>query len=897
MPTRRLECSIQHNHQNSDISSKTPTIYPAFLSQIADELKRRITLSDNVKDDIEYKNSFNGKEIVDKLKAIIKTSDKDLAIRIGRSLSAQRFFHDVSYECQLVYSTAYLYEFTNFVSYITDLRQPRHEIGLPNGIVTELTRCYSPTCFDMKPCYSPICPKRLLKVCDARKDISSVSNLLAFEVPIGTVPRQLSTAQHSYWKESIDKTLYESIPKIERQRQENIHELIYTEEDYVQSLNYLREMWIKPLSEQMVIPMSRRAPFIQKVFGGLNEIHNVNLQLLNALQIRQSQHAIIPQIGDILLDFVVNFEPYISYGTKQYEAKFVLENERYINPHFNAFVERVERHSTSKKLEINGYLTKPTTRLGRYTLLINEILKHTPPDNVDAEDLPKAMAVVKRFLIKINEETGKAKNRFDLERIHHSLRFKYKADMINLDLLNKNRILIKQAVLRKSVQPNSTEYQVFLFDHYLVIAKAKFNNGVETYVIQQRPIPIELLSAFIKDDAAITQHHKRSNTLTLPYIKTNNSNTSLIPPLRAATDMEVYRRQQESTTNQDNNDSLHAFPITFQHLGRDTALRQCILYAPSSAARNAWITKIKQQQDKKNTRRPLFRLAPAFVDGNFSIYNRIQHFTTFGNGQKYLLAADDGVYVGHCQSKNTDTTPQKVLSLPRASQVQVIESTERLLVLADRMLWEYPLTVVNNKPETQSEGRLLQSNVPFFHVGTCMRKTMVCVPKVSSLKSVISVYEANSKQQPFSETYLKKIKDTYVPCEAYAIELTPTMMLITSSRGMIMIDMKTDHPQQLLNPKDENLAFILERERQVSPTINLKQPIKRMAIFKTQQSHYILCYDEYAFYINSKGDRLFNHFLIAWEGCPEAFAFVYPFVLGFDPNFIEVRNVHTVSIY
>lgn len=196
-------------------------------------------------------------------------------------------------------------------------------------------------------------------------------------------------------------------------------------------------------------------------------------------------------------------------------------------------------------------------------------------------------------------------------------------------------------------------------------------------------------------------------------------------------------------------------------------------------------------------------------------------------GQQYLLASDEGVYVGHHSHRYADTTPHKVLSISKVTQIQTIESSETLLVLADRVLWEYPLDIVNGKPETQPQGRLVQTHVPFFHVGVCLQRVMVCVPKMSALKSIISIYETISATstsgnalsnvvsgnkrssglldrlisikmltQPSEELHLRKIKDSYVPCEAYAVELSATMMLITSSRGMIMIDMRTDKPQR-----------------------------------------------------------------------------------------------------
>jgi hypothetical protein len=52
---------------------------------------------------------------------------------------------------------------------------------------------------------------------------------------------------------------------------------------------------------------------------------------------------------------------------------------------------------------------------------------------------------------------------------------------------------------------------------------------------------------------------------------------------------------------------------------------------------------------------------------------------------------------------------------------------------------------------------------------------------------------------------------------------------------------------------------------------------------------------EFAFYIDGKGRRKRSGFLIEWEGQPESFAFAYPYVLAFEPNFIEVCHMLTVS--
>jgi hypothetical protein len=81
-------------------------------------------------------------------------------------------------------------------------------------------------------------------------------------------------------------------------------------------------------------------------------------------------------------------------------------------------------------LELNGYLTKPTTRLGRYNLLLKEILKHTPDDNPDKLIIPKVMSLITHYLQQVNIEAGKCENLFNLKQIGERLEFRSSADYV-----------------------------------------------------------------------------------------------------------------------------------------------------------------------------------------------------------------------------------------------------------------------------------------------------------------------------------------------------------------------------------------------------------------------------------------------------------------------------------
>ena len=71
----------------------------------------------------------------------------------------------------------------------------------------------------------------------------------------------------------------------------------------------------------------------------MHDIIAVNTRLRDALSKRQKQYAVVDRIGDILLDVVPHFSPFVSYGAHQLYGKYEFEKEKNSNPAFAAFVE------------------------------------------------------------------------------------------------------------------------------------------------------------------------------------------------------------------------------------------------------------------------------------------------------------------------------------------------------------------------------------------------------------------------------------------------------------------------------------------------------------------------------------------------------------------------------
>ncbi|TCD65806.1 RHO1 GDP-GTP exchange protein 2 [Steccherinum ochraceum] len=917
-----------------------PVVYPALLSRVAQAFKDRIQLADRIKDGLTYKDAFDGREAVDKIAYIIKTTDRNLALLYGRALDAQKFFHAVTYDHRLRDSANDLYQFRTklpspFVSgelgaggdehvheesarpLISDGRQgeapvlvkdsptpsaesseqdkqlggkdgsrptspsppesvvsptsrPRRgsvtsdDVPLPSGVFTLLTDCYSPTCSRDQLCYSIACPRRLEQ--QARLNMKPQPGLKK-EISKESLGELVVQEPGTLWIHSVPQEVVNSVSDTEKKRQEAINEVIYTERDFVRDMEYLRDLWVKPLQESEIIPASRRQDFIEQVFWNVNDIIAVNTRLRDALNKRQKSYAVVEQVADILLDAFPHFAPFVSYGAHQLYGKYEFEKEKSSNLAFAQFVEETERRPESRKLELNGYLTKPTTRLARYPLLLEAVLKHTSDDNPDKAALPKAVELVRALLRNVNEETGKAENRFNLLQLDSQLIFR-PGEQVNLRLKEEGRELVYKGPLKKrgNAQGDSAELQLFLFDHALLMVKQKTKS--EQYKVYRPPIPLELLVVSAPDDFPTKANPRQKQMLTK-----NAPHAPVIPV--------------------NNKDGKGGFSITFVHLGKK--YYSMTLWASTYVNQRKWVESILKQQDMMRERSLVFEtltLSESFFIGSM----RVNCAAPFSQGRRVVYGTDDGVYLSNLLERNRE--PVKVLALQDVSQVDVLEDYQLLIVLSERQVLTFPLDALDPMDPMSGlkRAKRIASHISFFKAGICLGKTVVCVVKASPLSSTIKTFEPidqniRGRAKPTFKKLLQGGNDTlrvfkefYIPVQSSSIHFLKTRLCVGTTNGFEIVDLETLDTQGLLDPADGSLEFVRKREN-----------LRPLAIYRID-NEFLLCYDEFAFYVNKTGWRSRKHFMVYWEGTPSGFALHYPYVLAFEPTFVEVRHVETGSM-
>jgi len=187
----------------------------------------------------------------------------------------------------------------------------------------------------------------------------------------------------------------------------------------------------------------------------------------------------------------------------------------------------------------------------------------------------------------------------------------------------------------------------------------------------------------------------------------------------------------------------------------------------------------------------------------------------------------------------------------------------------------------------------ISSHTSFFKAGFCLGRVLVCIVKSSQLSSTFKTLEPidqniRGRAKPTFKKLLQGGNDTlklfrefYIPVESTSIHYLKTKMCVGCSRGFEIVDLESLDTQGLLDPDDESLDFVRKREN-----------LRPMAIYRIL-NEFLLCYDEFAFYVNKNGRRSRKDFMVHWEGMPTGFALHEPYVIAVEPSFVEVRHIES----
>lgn len=281
-------------------------------------------------------------------------------------------------------------------------------------------------------------------------------------------------------------------------------------------------------------------------------------------------------------------------------------------------------------------------------------------------------------------------------------------------------------------------------------------------------------------------HRRNSSILTYARSNTSSSLTSLnnIEAIAAATAP---------------GSASKGYPITFNYLGRQ-GTQPITLFATTPASRRQWVDKIQSQRQAMMENQRVFdiRMISAKFFNNF---NRVSSAASYGD--TVILGSDQGVYIKR-EVRGVEHL-DRLLAMDKVSQIDVLEPSGLILVLADKTLYTFSLdSLVDN--DTAKRGRKLSSHVSFFKVGTIFQntpgeKTLVCFVRSNSITSTIRALEPHVNTESKHKSKfgrlmrggggegLKVYKDLYLPGEALSLQYFRNIICVGSPKGFQMVDL------------------------------------------------------------------------------------------------------------
>ncbi|KAK7062516.1 Rho guanine nucleotide exchange factor [Paramarasmius palmivorus] len=674
------------------------------------------------------------------------------------------------------------------------------------------------------------------------------------------------------WTAIIDPVALMKLNRPERDRQRIIFELIESEMGFVENLENIISMYMKPLqTSETIIPSDKHEWFLSTVFSDLSEIVSGHREFLSSLHHLQREdypaiRSIVAPMERMIADL---YYAYLRYLPNLVLAEYTTVTEK----ETNAELRRFFKGRTDLFIHL---LNLPKMRVADYETLLHKILSATPSGHDDLTAIPRVLQSLKNLAFDMEPSIRTGHQQVEARRLITQIIFKPN-EYVDLDLRHEHRILKHRGVLFRKPQEGShwkdwNELHVFLFDHYLVMTQEKERDGQRSYIVHGKPVPIELLSLLNFDG--------------LPIARTSSFDSV-------------------STTN-----TTHFYPFSVQHVGRSR--KRMFFFTDSEDARTQWRERLETAISQRNIVQ-VFDLKPMNTDtfwfqsipqskipisSHSAMTGRIACSVVFHLDKRrfMIVGCFEGVWMG-LASKPAGF--KRVLTCRNVKQCAVIEELDLLLVLAENTLFGYKIRDLWDSSTSPDLPRykLRNTSVQYFRLGTITGGPVVIVMGRKGPENSFTIL------RPVAENIGRKshgdwftavnINNFSVGTDSSGLDIIGKSVCAVAIRtGFELVDL--DDPSS----KRRNLPTLDDSVRSISIAKRM-EACNKLRVFELElpKNELLLCFDHFGIFTDpdglpSRGDAS----IVEWEGNAEKAVLHFPFILLFSTGFVEVRDVCNGSL-
>jgi hypothetical protein len=337
--------------------------------------------------------------------------------------------------------------------------------GHISGVLWQLTGsgCYAPKLHDQEVpgrCYAHHCGRTLKK--------ANLDELMLEE----SVKQDDWATFYKVTKESI-----EGKSKKEIERQNVMHEIVTSEEVFMNQLEVLRVLYRDQLRnwQPPIIPPNKVEKFLNVVFGKVEAVQITNKDnLLAQLKYRQQEQGPwIVGFSDLFREWIRKARGiYIEYASSYPYATFMVRKEADRNLLFRQFLDQIRNHKRSERLDWTHFLKTPITRLQRYSFLLTTVEKNMLLDSEEKANLAKAIQEIKTVTLECDAKVAEMQKKVEMMDLNSMLVLRPGLhSILNLDHLGRELIMQGDLQRMGSKGVRWVDTHALLFDHYLILAK------------------------------------------------------------------------------------------------------------------------------------------------------------------------------------------------------------------------------------------------------------------------------------------------------------------------------------------------------------------------------------------------------------------------------------------
>lgn len=326
-----------------------------------------------------------------------------------------------------------------------------------------------------------------------------------------------------------------------------VEEIYTTEETYVSQLQALVELYVHPLRVACVDP-NQEAILEEKevnvIFRNLEMIALLHTKFLLAIEERWNDWHDQQIISDIFITWAPFFKCYTTYVNDHDDASElvseILRSDKRRHEKFQIFERAAKHHPKAHGESLPSLLITPIQRIPRYKLLLREVVKNTPPDHTDYNNLCKALESIGEIATHINEELRATEKRRLLLRIQEEF-------LPKEDLITPSRVFIRKGEMTKVCRRSMRVFVFYLFNDLLIYAE-----GIRWKYKIHRRLPID--KSFKIEDAPDTDTYKNTFKIVsreksfFVYFETEREKQSWMKDIQTAVDerKKLIQNQEES---------------------------------------------------------------------------------------------------------------------------------------------------------------------------------------------------------------------------------------------------------------------------------------------------------------------------------------------------------------